>query len=402
MNLRALIEKRNKLLDDMQKIVEAANTETRAFTNDELASYENMKAEIENLDKTISAAEEFRSIERKGAVTEPGAVEKSDTELKEKAFENYLRGRISKETRDADANLTFGDNGAVVPTSIVNKIIDKVVEISPLYSLATRYNVKGNLTIPYYDSETSDITVAYADEFTELTSTSGSFKSITLTGFLAGVLTKISKKLLNNSNFDLLDFVIRKMAENIAVWIEKELICGTVDKIEGLSKLTAAVTTASASKITSDELIDLQDAIPDTYQGEAVWIMSKKTRNAIRKLKDGQGNYLLERDFSGKWRYVLLGRPVMISKNMPEIAEGAKAIIYGDMSGLAVKVSEEAEVTVLREKYATQHAVGVVAYIDIDSKVENAEKIAVLSIKSSEPDPDPDPDPSDNTEGEQS
>ena len=402
MNLRALIEKRNKLLDDMQKIVEAANTETRAFTNDELASYENMKAEIENLDKTISAAEEFRSIERKGAVTEPGAVEKSDTELKEKAFENYLRGRISKETRDADANLTFGDNGAVVPTSIVNKIIDKVVEISPLYSLATRYNVKGNLTIPYYDSETSDITVAYADEFTELTSTSGSFKSITLTGFLAGVLTKISKKLLNNSNFDLLGFVIRKMAENIAVWIEKELICGTVDKIEGLSKLTAAVTTSANNKITSDELIDLQDAIPDTYQGDAVWIMSKKTRNSIRKLKDGQGNYLLERDFSGKWRYVLLGRPVMISKNMPEIAEGAKAIIYGDMSGLAVKVSEEAEVTVLREKYATQHAVGVVAYIDIDSKVENAEKIAVLSIKSSEPDPDPDPDPSDNTEGEQS
>lgn len=402
MNLKALIEKRNKLLDDMQKIVEAANTETRAFTNDELASYENMKAEVENLDKTISAAEEFRSIERKGAVTEPGAVEKSDTELKEKAFENYLRGRISKETRDADANLTFGDNGAVVPTSIVNKIIDKVVEISPLYSLATRYNVKGNLTIPYYDSETSDITVAYADEFTELTSTSGSFKSITLTGFLAGVLTKISKKLLNNSNFDLLGFVIKKMAENIAVWIEKELIRGTADKVEGLSKLTAAVTTASASKITSDELIDLQDAIPDTYQGEAVWIMSKKTRNAIRKLKDGQGNYLLERDFSGKWRYVLLGRPVMISKNMPEIAEGAKAIIYGDMSGLAVKVSEEAEVTVLREKYATQHAVGVVAYIDIDSKVENAEKIAVLSIKSSEPAPDPDPDPSENTEGEQS
>ena len=400
MNLRALIEKRNKLLDDMQKIVEAANTETRAFTNDELASYENMKAEVGNLDKTISAAEELRSIESKGAVTEPGAVEKNDTELKEKAFENYLRGRISKETRDADANLTFGDNGAVVPTSIVNKIIDKVVEISPLYSLATRYNVKGNLTIPYYDSETSDITVAYADEFTELTSTSGSFKSITLTGFLAGVLTKISKKLVNNSNFGLLGFVIKKMAENIAVWIEKELICGTVDKIEGLSKLTAAVTTASASKITSDELIDLQDAIPDTYQGDAVWIMSKKTRNSIRKLKDGQGNYLLERDFSGKWRYVLLGRPVMISKNMPEIAEGAKAIIYGDMSGLAVKVSEEAEVTVLREKYATQHAVGVVAYIDIDSKVENAEKIAVLSIKSSEPDPDPDPDPSENTEGE--
>jgi HK97 family phage major capsid protein len=400
MNLKALIEKRNKLVDDMQKLVESANKEIRSFTNDEIASFEKMKADIASLDTTIEASEQLRSLERKEAVLEPGVVEKSDTELKEKAFENYLRGKVSKETRDIDTNLTFGDNGAVVPTSIVNKIIDKVVEISPLYSLATRYNVKGNLTIPYYDSETSDITVAYADEFTELTSTSGSFKSITLTGFLAGVLTKISKKLLNNSNFDLLGFVINKMAENIAVWIEKELITGTAQKIEGLSTLTAGVTTANTNKITADELIDLQDEIPDMYQENAVWIMNKKTRNQIRKLKDGQGNYLLERDFSGKWRYVLLGKPVMISKNMPQIAEGARAVFYGDMSGLAVKVSEDAELTVLREKYATQHAVGVVAYIDIDAKVENAEKIAVLSIKSSEPDPDPDPDPSENTEGE--
>ncbi len=385
MNLRALIEKRNKLLDDMQKIVEAANTETRAFTNDELASYENMKAEVENLDKTISAAEEFRSIERKGAVTEPGAAEKSDTELKEKAFENYLRGRISKETRDADANLTFGDNGAVIPTSIANKIIDKVVEISPLFSMATRYNVKGNLTIPYYDGETSDITVAYADEFTELTSTSGSFKSITLTGFLAGVLTKVSKSLLNNSNFDLLGFVIRKMAENIAVWIEGELIKGTSQKIDGLSTLSAAVTADYTNKVSADELIDLQEAIPDAYQANAVWIMNKATRKSIRKLKDGQGNYLLERDFTGKWNYTLLGKPVMISKNMPTMAAGAKAVYYGDMSGLAVKVSEEAQVTVLREKFATQHAVGVVAYVELDSKVENAEKIAMLKMAASDP-----------------
>lgn len=385
MNLRALIEKRNKLLDDMQKIVEAANTETRAFTNDELASYENMKAEVENLDKTISAAEELRSIERKGAVTEPGAVEKNDTELKEKAFENYLRGRISKETRDADANLTFGDNGAVVPTSIVNKIIDKVVEISPLFSMATRYNVKGNLTIPYYDGETSDITVAYADEFTELTSTSGSFKSITLTGFLAGVLTKVSKSLLNNSNFDLLGFVIRKMAENIAVWIEGELIKGTSQKIDGLSTLSAAATAEYTTKVSADELIDLQEAIPDAYQANAVWIMNKATRKSIRKLKDGQGNYLLERDYTSKWNYTLLGKPVMISKNMPTMAAGAKAVYYGDMSGLAVKVSEEAQVTVLREKFATQHAVGVVAYVELDSKVENAEKIAMLKMAASDP-----------------
>jgi HK97 family phage major capsid protein len=387
MNLKALYEKRNKLLTDMQKIVDAANTETRSFTNDELASYEQMKADVAALDRTIEASEELRSIERKSGALEPDAREKNDTTLKEKAFENYLRGKLA-ETRDdpaEDVNLTYGDNGAVIPTSIANKIIDKVVEISPLFSMATRYNVKGNLTIPYYDGETSDITVAYADEFTELTSTSGSFKSITLTGFLAGVLTKVSKSLLNNSNFDLLGFVIKKMAENIAVWIEGELIKGTSLKIAGLSTLSAAVTAEYTTKVSADELIDLQEAIPDAYQANAVWIMNKATRKSIRKLKDGQGNYLLERDFTGKWNYTLLGKPVMISKNMPTMAAGAKAVYYGDMSGLAVKVSEEAQVTVLREKFATQHAVGVVAYVELDSKVENAEKIAMLKMATSDP-----------------
>lgn len=387
MNLKALYEKRNKLLIDMQKIVDAANTETRSFTNDELASYEQMKADVAALDRTIEASEELRSIERKSGALEPDASEKNDTALKEKAFENYLRGKLA-ETRDdpaEDVNLTYGDNGAVIPTSIANKIIDKVVEISPLFSMATRYNVKGNLTIPYYDGETSDITVAYADEFTELTSTSGSFKSITLTGFLAGVLTKVSKSLLNNSNFDLLGFVIKKMAENIAVWIEGELIKGTSLKIAGLSTLSAAVTAEYTTKVSADELIDLQEAIPDAYQANAVWIMNKATRKSIRKLKDGQGNYLLERDFTGKWNYTLLGKPVMISKNMPTMAAGAKAVYYGDMSGLAVKVSEEAQVTVLREKFATQHAVGVVAYVELDSKVENAEKIAMLKMAATDP-----------------
>ncbi|MBQ7070786.1 MAG: phage major capsid protein [Ruminococcus sp.] len=387
MNLKALYEKRNKLLADMQKIVDAANTETRSFTNDELASYEQMKADVAALDRTIEASEELRSIARKSGALEPDAREKNDTVLKEKAFENYLRGKLA-ETRDdpaEDVNLTYGDNGAVIPTSIANKIIDKVVEISPLFSMATRYNVKGSLTIPYYDGTTSDITVAYADEFTDLTSTSGSFKSITLTGFLAGVLTKVSKSLLNNSNFDLLGFVIKKMAENIAVWIEGELIKGTSHKIDGLSTLSAAVTAEYTTKVSADELIDLQEAIPDAYQANAVWIMNKATRKSIRKLKDGQGNYLLERDFTGKWNYTLLGKPVMISKNMPTMAAGAKAVYYGDMSGLAVKVSEEAQVTVLREKFATQHAVGVVAYVELDSKVENAEKIAMLKMAASDP-----------------
>ena len=77
---------------------------------------------------------------------------------------------------------------------------------------------------------------------------------------------------------------------------------------------------------------------------------------------------------------MLLGKPVYVSDNMKDMTTSTTAIYYGDMSGLAVKITEEMEVQVLREKYATQHAVGVVAWMEFDSKVENEQKLAALKM----------------------
>ena len=220
--------------------------------------------------------------------------------------------------------------------------------------------------------------MAYATEFTELESTSGSFATIDLQAFLAGVLTKVSKSLVNNSQFDIVGFVVEQMAQSIARWLEKENLHGTSGKITGLSTATQVVETAAAAVVTSDELIDLQDAVPDAFQANAIWIMSPKTRNAVRKLKDGQGNYLLEKDFTAKWGYKLLGKDVYVSDNMPNMGAGKKEIFYGDISGLALKFSEEINIEILRERFATEHAIGVVGYVECDAKIENEQKIAVL------------------------
>ena len=63
---------------------------------------------------------------------------------------------------------------------------------------------------------------------------------------------------------------------------------------------------------------------------------------------------------------------------MPELAASTTTIYYGDMSGLAVKIVEALEINVLREKYATQHATGVVGWMEMDAKVENEQKIAKM------------------------
>jgi len=376
-SMPSLVEQRNNLLDEMDNLLKGAKEETRALTEQEATRFDEIKNEIAGLDKTIAALDEARSLDKK--VPAKQAEERTEEEAETRAFDNYIRGVVEDR---ADVNLTVGANGAVIPSSIANKIIQKVYDISPIYQLATRYNVGGSLSIPYYDESAGTIEMAYADEFVELESTSGKFGSIELKGFLAGALSKVSKSLVNNSQFDLVSFVVGKMAESIAKWIENQLLNGTPNKVTGLSTVSQTVTAASATVLIADELIDVQEEVPDVFQGSAIWIMNKSTRKAIRKLKDGQDNYLLNKDATARWGYTLLGKDVYTSDNMPEMEAGKTAIYYGDMSGLAVKLAENVSIEILREKYSTQHAIGVVGWIEIDSKIENAQKISKLVMKS--------------------
>lgn len=376
-DLKTLIEQRADLVQEMKDLTEKAETEKRAFIEEEDTRFDEIDKELKKIDSTIAKMERARNL--KLNVTSDQKKEedkqKEKEKLEERAFEAYIRGVTLSERAE---NLTVSDNGAVIPTSIVQKIIKKVQDICPIYQLATRYNVGGVLNIPYYDEETQKIEMAYATEFTDLESSSGKFGSIELKGFLAGALTKVSKSLINNSQFDIVSFVTNEMAYAISRWIEKELLNGTNEKIEGLKGVTQSVTAERTEWVMPDELIDLQEAVPDVYQGAAIWIMNKKTRTAIRKLKDNDDNYILDKDPTSRWGYTLFGKDIYTSDNMPEMATGKTAIYYGDMSGLAVKLSEEVSIEVLREKFATQHAIGVVGWMEIDSKVENAQKIAKL------------------------
>lgn len=377
---KKLMEQRAALQAEMQQLLDTAQNEERAMNEEETTKFDELEGKIKAIDATIKAEERARSLSLNVNSNEHHeelrAEERAAAE--EEAFGNYIRGIISENR--AGVNMTTGDNGAVIPTSIANKIIKKVYDICPIYQMADRYNVAGTLTIPSYDESTSAITMAYATEFEELESKSGKFASIELKGFLAGALTKVSKSLINNSSFDIVNFVVNQMAENIARWIEGECLNGTSDKVDGISKATQVVTAAAATAITGDELIDLQEQVPDAYQTSCIWIMNKATRSAIRKLKNSDGDYLLQKDATARWGYKLFGADVYCSDNIDKMAASKTAVVYGDMSGLAVKVSEDINIEVLREKYATQHAVGVVGWIEIDAKIENQQKIAVLKM----------------------
>ena len=379
MNLKEMNEKRAALQSEMKAILDMAKSETRSLTEEESAKFDELEKQIRELDTTIRAFQTARELEAE-APEEENEVEERDMRTQEQreydAFDAYIRGQV--ENRTDPVNMTKGDNGAVVPASIANKIIEKVLDICPIYQDAERYNVKGTLSIPYYDETTQgDITMAYASEFTTGLSTSGKFASISLTGFLGRAICDVSKSLINNSQFDIVNFVINRMARSIAKFLENELINGTEDKIEGLSGIPSGQKVTLGNTLTADNLIDIQEKVPDAYQANAYWIMNKSTRTAIRKFKDGQGQYLLNQDVNARWGYTLLGKDVYTSASVPELGTTDKnVIIYGDMKGLAVKVAEDINIEVLREVKAEQHVVEVLGFVEADAKVQNAEMLA--------------------------
>lgn len=378
--LKSLTEQRAELVRQMKDMAEDAKKEERAFTDEEDDKFEELSKKVEAIDNTIKKLERAKDLSLNAETK--GDEEKDDgaEQREERAFAAYIRGVVLHERAGEDVNLTKSDNGAVIPSTIANKIIKRVTDICPIYALATKYNVGGNLTIPYYDETEQKIQMNYATEFQELTSTSGKFKSIELKGFLAGALSKVSQSLVNNSQFDIVSFVINAMAVTIAKFIENEMLNGTENKIVGLSSAKQVKNAAKQNEITTDDLIDLQEEVPDLFQDGAVFIMNRETRKHLRKLKDNEGRYILNPDATAKWGYTLFGKDIYTSAQMPKMEAGKAAVYYGDMSGLAIKISEEGSIQVLREKFATQHAIGVVAWIEMDGKIENEQKIAVLKM----------------------
>ena len=386
-------EKMNELITRAQETLTQAQTEERELTEAEAQELAEIRDDVKAIKQMLELDDDFAKMEIAKEETneeekEMNAEEKRALELREteqrdrEAFENYLRGRViherAGELTPATTGSGIGLGGALIPTTIVNYIIRKVYDICPILEKSQKFNVTGKLDIPYYPADSQKITVAYQSEFSPLASSSGSFATIELDGFLAGALTKISRTLINNVNFNIVDFVVDEMARAIKRFIEHELLIGTNNKVTGLSTLTNSVTTASASVITADEVIKLRDKIKDDFQQNAIFIMSPATRTALRSLRSTSGIYLLSDDISTPFGSTLLGKPVFVSDNMPDIATGETVIYYGDMRGLATKFSEEINIEVLRERYADEHAIGVVGWFEFDAKVVDEQQIAKL------------------------
>ena len=237
-NRKGMIERKNDLITRAETIVNTADAEKRELTEDEAMELAEIRDDVKKIKEKLMMMDEIdagREKERKPAEPKPENPEvevemeqRAIAQRDEEAFENYIRGVVSNTRAGDPVNLTETAGGAMIPKTIAKRIIEEVYNICPILERSTKYNTKGELVIPYYDEDTTAITVGFAQEFVELSSSVGTFTGITLKDYLAGALTLVSRSLINNSDINLTDFVVRRMALNISRFLENVLLSGGV------------------------------------------------------------------------------------------------------------------------------------------------------------------------------
>lgn len=364
--LPALIEQRNNLVEEMDNLFNKANEETRGFTEEENNRYETIKREISNIDNTLKAEEEARSLEKKEE-------NKEEKRSAQDIFSDFIKG----ETR-ATGEMTTTSNGNIIPTELSKDIIKKVNELSGIFSKVRKINSTGK-----YQQiiEKNKITAGWTDELSEVTKSDGDYDVIEIGHYKLGALTKISLELINQANFNITNEIVGQIAQSFSEKVEEAIIKGDGNKKPtGLTTSGVNVTLASKTAITADELVDIYHSIKAPYIPSATWLMSRDTLAKIRKLKDNDGQYIFQADMTKEYIGYILGKPVLISEFMDNLGEVSKVpVMFGDFEkAYAANVNPQQTIQILNEVYATQGAKGVLGFLFLDGKPINSECYAVV------------------------
>lgn len=209
---------------------------------------------------------------------------------------------------------------------------------------------------------------------------------------------KATQKLLDDAAIDLEAWLAEKVASKFSRKENTAFVAGTgVKQPRGFLDHTMSANAPSASswqqiEITNsgasaafaasnpgDKLIDLVSDLKSQYLANAKWLMARLTLAAARKLKDGQGNYLWQPDFSQGPRGTLLGFPVVTGEDMPALAANSLSLAFGDFKE-AYTIVDRIGIRVLRDPFTDKPNVRLYTTKRVGGDMVNFEAIKVMKF----------------------
>lgn len=335
MSLKALVEKRNALLDEAKMILDKVETEVRALTTEEDSEYELKIKEVEQINATIKKLEE-RAVEETteevvdSAVEEERNMEKVDIkELELRGLDQLIRRREGEELRA----ITTGANGQVIPTHLYPEVIRKLEEVAPLFSMVPKLTPEaGIIEIP---RETGIGTAGFVGEMTNLNVNDFTMDKVKLEQRRCGSAMEISQNIINDSGIDVVSYAKDILYRRLGYALDRNIINGNkTSEFEGLKSApeTCNVQIGTNGVVTIEDFINLLNALHPTRQTGAVWVMSRELFNALSLLKDGNGNFYLLRQqnvVTGQPEYRLLNLPIYINDAVEgDFASSSNKVCY--------------------------------------------------------------------------
>ena len=395
-NIMDLREKRAKAWDTAKAFLDAQRGADGLISAEAAASYDKMENDIMNLGKEIARLERQESIDAElnqptsapitnrpaqGQETKGG---RASSEYR-KAFWNAMRAKTPRyDVVNALQVGTDSEGGYLVPDEYERTLIQALEEQNIFRRLASVINTSsGDRKIPVVASKG---TAAWVEEESAYTESDEAFTQVSIGAFKLATMIKVSEELLNDSVFNLETYIAREFGRRIGNKEEEAFLTGDgsgkpVGLLDATGGAPVGVTSASATAITLDEVLDLFYSLKAPYRGKAQFILNDATVKAIRKLKDTTGQYLWQPSIKEATPDTILNRPLQTSVYMPTIAAGDKVMAFGDFSYYWVADRQGRVFKRLNELFAATGQVGFIATQRVDGKLILPESVKLLQMK---------------------
>lgn len=391
-----LREKRAKLWDSTKAFLDSKRNENGLLSAEDTATYEKMEADVVNLGKEIDRLErqatldlELSKATSNAIRTNPNAstgdekIGRASNEYKN-AFWKVMRNKNSYDAQNALQIGTDSEGGYLVPDEFERILIESLEEENIFRQLAKVITTSsGDKKIPIVATKG---TASWVDEEGAIPESDDTFGQVSIGAYKLATIIRVSEELLNDNVFNLQSYIAKEFARRIGAKEEEAFFIGDGSgKPTGIFNATGGadigITAASATTITVDELMDLFYSLKSPYRKNAVFVMNDTTVKAIRKLKDGNGQYLWQPSITAGQPDTILSKPIKTSVYVPMIQATAKTIAFGDFSYYWLADRQGRSFQRLNELYAATGQVGFRATQRVDGKLILTEAIKVLQQK---------------------
>ncbi|WP_195509989.1 phage major capsid protein [Clostridium tyrobutyricum] len=391
-----LREKRAKLWDSTKAFLDSRRNDSGLLSAEDTAAYEKMEADVVNLGKEIDRLERQAALDLELSKATSSAIRnnpggnisgektgRASDEYKS-AFWKTMRNKSSFDVQNALQVGTDSEGGFLAPDEFEKTLIESLEEQNIFRQLANIITTSsGDKKIPVVASKG---TASWVDEEGAIPESDDAFSQVSIGAYKLATMIKVSEELLNDSVFNLENYIAKEFARRIGAKEEESFFTGDgTGKPTGIFNGTGGgelgVTASSAAAITLDEIMDLFYSLKSPYRKNAVFLMNDSTVKFIRKLKDGSGQYIWQPSVTAQQPDTILNRPVKTSAYVPAIVSGSKIIAFGDLSYYWVADRQGRSFQRLNELYAATGQIGFKAAQRVDGKLILPEAVKILQMK---------------------